>query len=272
MARYGLGLSGQRASSLREWRKLVGSWKTLQWLLIRIRQVLGIGPPKSWRVRPRQVQHALTARLRGSSDMSVFRQVFFQEEYRPLGKLENILLVLDLGANVGYSAAYFLNCFPKARVIAVEPDERNFKLCRENLKRYGDRALLLHGAVWSKRTALCLSRGTFGDGREWASQVLPPSDGNVGEVQAWDVASLIDMAGAPTVDLLKIDIEGSELEVFGEGAKKWLPRVRNLCIELHGPDCEKAFFNALAGFAYDLEHSGELTICGNLAANLGSPK
>jgi FkbM family methyltransferase len=156
-------------------------------------------------------------------------------------------------------------------VVAVEPDERNGEVCSINLKPYGDRVLLLHGAVWSECTGLCLSRGT-GDGREWATQVVQPSEGSAGHVQAWDVGTLINMAGSTEVDLLKVDIERSELAVFGETAKNWLPRVHNICIELHGPDCEEMFFNALAGFDYELEYSGELTICKNLRAKeMGAP-
>jgi FkbM family methyltransferase len=156
-------------------------------------------------------------------------------------------------------------------VVAVEPDDRNVEVCSLNLKPYGDRVTLLHGAVWRECTRLSLSRGTFGDGREWATQVVQSSEGNGGDVQAWDVGSLIDMAGSAEVDLLKIDIEGAELAVFGETANQWLLRVRGICIELHGPECHETFFNALSKFDYELERSGELTICTNLRTRTKQP-
>ena len=203
-------------------------------------------------------------RLRGSSDWDVFNQIFIAEEYSSLRSLENVSLVLDLGANAGYSSAYFLSHFPNARVVAIEPDEENFAVCERNLRPYGDRAILVHGAVWSECTKLCISRGSFGDGREWATQVMQPPSGSYGDVRAWDVSSLIDMGGRAEADLLKVDIEGAERAVFGEGADAWLPRVRNLCIEIHGPECRETFFNALVGFNYELSESGELTICKNI--------
>jgi FkbM family methyltransferase len=215
-------------------------------------------------MRPDQVRHALGARLHSSSDLEVFYQIFVQEEYSTLRSLENISLIFDLGANVGYSSAYFLNCFPNSRVVAVEPDEQNVANCRTNLKPYGERALVLHGAVWSESTSLSVQKGNFGDGREWATQVSRPTSNDVGNVEAWDVGSLIRMTGAAQVDLLKVDIEGAELEVFGASAQEWLPRVRNICIELHGPDCERMFLNSLKGLDYELERSGELTICKNI--------
>lgn len=246
------------------WAKQVGVRAALLRIFIRVFQYLGFPEPQSWQVRPRQAMHPLMARLRNSSDMDVFYQIFVEDEYSPINNLKNVSLVLDLGANVGYASAYFLSCFPNARVVAVEPDESNLEVCTINLQPYGNRALLLHGAVWTEATMLCLLRGSFDDGRGWATQVVQPSQGSAGHVQAWDVGSLIDMAGAVMVDLLKVDIERAELEVFGESAKTWIPRVRNICIELHGPDCEQAFFTALAGFDYELEHSGELTICRNI--------
>ena len=243
---------------------MVGTTSTVEWALIRMSSQFHINWPESWRVHPRQVQRELLVRLRGSSDINVFNQIFIRQEYSSLRNLENVLTVLDLGANVGYSSACFLSCFPNSRVVAVEPDERNVEVCRVNLEPYGDRVQLLHGAVWSECTTLCLARGAFSDGREWATQVVWPTDGNAGSVQAWDVGALIEIAGAEQVELLKVDIERAELAVFGDTARKWLPKVRNICIELHGPDCEEAFFSALADFDYELEHSDELTICKNM--------
>jgi FkbM family methyltransferase len=198
--------------------------------------------------------------------MQVFYQIFEIEEYSVLRDLSDVSLVIDLGANVGFSSAYFLSCFPNARVIAVEPDSQNIAICRVNLEPYKDRATTLHGAAWSERTKLNLNRDGFGDGREWAIQVEKADDGKAGEVQAWDIGSLIDLSGSACVDLLKVDIERAELAVFGETARDWLPRVKNICIELHGSDCEEVFFKSLANFTYDLAHSGELTICRNLRA------
>jgi hypothetical protein len=107
--------------------------------------------------------------------------------------------------------------------------------------------------------ALC----TFGAGREWATEVHAGTDSEA-SVEGWDVPSLLQLAGEDQLDLLKVDIERSEMQVFGAESKSWLGDVRNICIELHGPDCSDSFFRALKDFHYDLERSGELTICQNL--------
>lgn len=196
----------------------------------------------------------------------VFGQIFVAEEYACLCDLPDDSLMIDLGANVGFSSAYFLSSFPASRIVAVEPVERNIAVCKKNLAAYGLRSLVPHGAAWSECTRLCLSKDVVGDGLEWSRQVRRPVELEIADIEAWDVGTLIDMTGAEKVDLLKVDIEKGEIEVFGQKSRQWLPRVRNICIELHGRDCEEAFFSALADFDYDREQSGELTVCRNLRA------
>lgn len=249
---------------LRDARQFAGIPVTLQWLWLRFCQEKRIARTGKWKARPHQVKEPLAVCLAATSDLRVFEQIFLWEEYSCLRNLEGVSLIMDLGANVGFSSAYFLSCFPNARVVAVEPDARNVAACRENLKPYGDRSLVLHGAVWSECTRVCLSENGGAEGREWARQVEQPQLPERGDIEAWDVQTLIDMTGKQTVDLLKVDIERGELAMFGPAARTWLTRIRNICIELHGQDCREAFFSALADFTCDLSYAGELTICRNL--------
>jgi FkbM family methyltransferase len=207
----------------------------------------------------------LKMRTGGSSDRLVLYQVFVEEEYSSL-ELADPEAILDLGANVGYSSAYFLSKYPTSRVVAVEPDPQNYLLCCRNLRAFGDRATVVHGAVWPERTGLVLVRGKFRDGNDWATQVRPVNQakGEASDVEGYDVATLMGMAGAIDIDLVKVDIEGSERELFASNTHKWLPHARNLAVELHGDDCEAAFWQALSGYSYDRSGSGELTLCQKL--------
>lgn len=254
-----------RLQRLATYLRTVGLRTTLQLGLCRLRGARRSQAPRALRLQPARVRHPLSVRTGNSSDVDVFWQIFLMEEYECLADLPEPKLILDLGANVGYASAYFLNRFPKARVVAVEPDPENCRICRRNLAPYGARARVVAGAAWPERTSLALSRGAYGDGREWATQVRERATAEDGDrVEGWDMASLMEMAGADQVDLLKVDIERSEIELFGRNVGGWLPRVRNICIELHGPDCREAFFRALAGYEYALESWLELTICRNL--------
>ena len=217
---------------------------------------MGRPEPGTLILSPRQASFPLKIRAGGSSDIEVFGQIFCQEEYACLRDLPAPKVIFDLGANVGYSSAYLLSCFPSASLIAVEPDRGNFEQCRQNLAPYGERVQLVHGGIWNRRCRLSLDSG--GDGREWALQVR---ESEQGEIAAWDIPSLMAMADADAIDLLKVDIERSEIAVFDRDCLPWLRKVRNICIELHGADCEAAFNKAMKGFACRRSVSGELTIC-----------
>lgn len=198
-----------------------------------------------------------------SSDLDVVRQIFVEKEYAPFDTLDNVFTIVDLGANIGCASIYFLTRFPEARVIALEPDPRNIEVCRRNLAPFGNRATLLEGAIWSRRAALALVPGVYRDRREWATQVSLPVDGKP-SVAGYAMTDLLSMLGDRPVDILKIDVERSEVELFGSGELSWLDRVRNIAIEIHDEECEAIFFRSLNGYSYDSSRSGELTLIRNL--------
>lgn len=258
-----MGLNN-RLQEFREWNSATGWRAASAWQAYRIGTWFGVYNPKALWLKPRQARHPVLLRLGDSSDIGVFHQIFTVDEYCPLRDIPSPRVILDLGANVGYASAYFLSCFPEASVVAVEPDPRNVTICKSNLDRYGKRATVVAGAIWSHRTKLALSQGNYRDGKEWATQVTERAQENGPTVDAWDISSLLALTNSAQVDLLKIDIERSEIELFRDNSREWLPRVRNICIELHGEDCEDAFFGALKDFDYEKSISGELTICRNL--------
>jgi FkbM family methyltransferase len=200
-----------------------------------------------------------------SSDADVFTQVFVSKQYSCIDSLRNPRLIFDCGANVGYASVYFLNLFPSARVIAIEPDPGNAAQCKRNLEPYGDRAVLIQAGLWPRRANLMVVRGEFADGREWATQVRECRDGEQPTVTGIDLNTLLEQYGdGGSIPLVKIDIEGAERYLFGGQASSWLRRVQNIAIELHGVECQRIFFESLASFDYDVSSFGELTVCRNL--------
>ena len=122
-------------------------------------------------------------------------------------------------------------------MIAVEPDEGNFRLLQKNLEPFGERARALQAAVWSRDQRLRIDRGHFGDGKEWSYQVRVCRDDERVDVTALSLETVLNQFNLERVDLMKIDVERAELELFTSGYVPWLSRTRNLAIELHDPDC-----------------------------------
>lgn len=195
----------------------------------------------------------------GTSDFAVFRQVCLSRQY-DLPAVRDAEYILDAGANIGMSSLYFLLRNPRARVVAVEPDAENYAVAAENLGRFADRCRLIHGAVWSQGGTLALRRGTFRDGRHWASQTVPDSPDAKEHVRAYTVDELLREAGFPRFDLLKIDIEGAELQVFRDGSVDFLDAADCCAVECHGKEAREAFRAAAEGHGFALRTSGELTV------------
>lgn len=207
----------------------------------------------------------------GTSDVRVIRQIFLKEEYRELGAEMNMGRIIDCGANIGCSAFYFLSKYPDAELIAIEPDEGNFRLLQKNLEPFGARARALRAAVWSSDQQLRVDRGHFGDGTEWSYQVRVCHDDEQADVTALSLETILNQFDWQRVDLLKIDVERAELELFSSDCDPWLSRTRNLAIELHDLDCERAFLRGMARYDYQVQHSGELTICRNIRERTQEP-
>jgi FkbM family methyltransferase len=200
----------------------------------------------------------------GTSDLNVIEDVLIRGGYECVAHEQDVSLIIDCGANIGCTSFFLLHRYSHARVIVVEPDPDNFALCQRNLEPFGDRVELVHSAVWPTVMPLRVVRGAYRDGREWAFQVRPISEGEPCDLMATTVFDLIEGSGSKNVDLLKIDIEAAEIPLFSKNTEKWLPQTRCLVIELHGADCERVFFKALAEYNSEFEKSGELTICRNI--------
>jgi len=196
-----------------------------------------------------------------TSDLGVFRQIFIDREYRCLDDMREPGLIIDCGANVGYASAYFLARYPQARLIAVEPDAGNFAVLRSNLAAYSNRTTLIQSGVWSSETGLVMSEEPFADGREWSYTVRPNKPQEAPTMHAVDIGGLLNRSGFDRISILKIDIEGSEREVFRHNYEAWLGKVDRLVIELHGADCEATLAQALEGRAVEVSRCEELTVC-----------
>lgn len=139
------------------------------------------------------------------------------------------LLVVDVGANTGQSARVFLGAFPRARVASFEPSSHNF----QQLRRAWGEAPADEASRWAlHELAVAAAPGvanfsaptrganpqSFSLGENAAVGLAHTQRVNVTSVDALlgDGGAL---AGAAFVDLLKVDVEGWEGDVFFGAAR-----------------------------------------------------
>jgi FkbM family methyltransferase len=168
----------------------------------------------------------------GTTDLLVLEQVFLDGEYdvEPIAP-ETIEYIVDLGSNIGVTAMFWAQRYPKARMVLVEPDPDNFRLLQRNTAAFQDRCLLLNVAVSDCRGETSFFRSE----REYGHSILKGDD-SVSEicVQTLTVSDVIKEAGFPRVDFLKMDIEGGETLVMPT-IDTWTHAPRYLIAELHPP-------------------------------------
>lgn len=191
-----------------------------------------------------------------SSDVRVFQQIFIRNEYK-FDVNRNPEFIVDAGANIGLASVYFANQFPNARILAIEPEKENFEVLVKNVKPYPNVQPVL-GALWSERVEVEVVDRGFGN---WGFMIEAPSNSQVASnsnhqmVEGMTVDMILDRYNIQKISILKLDIEGAELEVF-RNSSSWIDRVDSLIIELHEhmkPGCNRSFYAATSGF--DIEWS-----------------
>lgn len=193
---------------------------------------------------------------RGSSDVSVFDEVFISREYDLDIDPGPAPLIIDAGANVGYASVFLAREYPAARILAIEPDRANFDLLHRNTRFYeGVRAI--HGALWCESGQVRIEDQMA---EPWALRVVPAKDDDPLAVPAVTIPELLRAEDRDRIDLLKIDIEGSERELFSAGYESWLGLVETMVIELHDwarPGASKSVFAAVSRFDFAQSIAGE---------------
>jgi FkbM family methyltransferase len=183
-----------------------------------------------------------------SSDLYTFGDVFEQKVYSAvLRHLPECSTIVDLGANIGLASLYLASAYPSVRIFAIEPNRDNFELLKTNLKDLiqEQRCVAMQAAVWSARKALTVDPEWLPDTYNAYRLLEQPSrQGAVDQVQGVTMEDILAASKFPQVDLLKIDIEGAEVELFRNDLG-WLERVRAIAIEFHGRSRDESRFDEI---------------------------
>ena len=210
----------------------------------------------------------IQTRKRPSSDLNVFDQVFNDAEYKPVVTTfqkyfpnHQTINIIDAGSNIGLTSLYFSRFFSNAKFICIEPDDSNFEAMRYNLETNKlQNVIKIKGGLWSSATFLKMVRD-FGDKKDWAIRVEETTEKT--GLEAFSMQQLILENQLETIDILKIDIEGSEKEVL-TGFKadvSFLSITKCVAIEIHDEfNCREAIYKVLEDNNFTYFNSVDLTI------------
>jgi len=146
-------------------------------------------------------------------------------------------VILDCGANLGMATLYFKRRFPSARIVAFEPNPDVFALLQENISMNSLTDVSAEEvAVAAQDGEATFVRRTITDPGSFVTlSGVPDGVGSV-TVPTVRLSTTVNRLGC--VDLLKLDIEGSEYGVLGELEQtRALDKVKACVIEYHAGKC-----------------------------------
>lgn len=153
-------------------------------------------------------------------DFTLFRRMndFYSDTEEPL--------ILDCGANIGYTVLNYKRLFPKARILAFEPDPEFVPILRRNIERNGlNDVQVINSAVWTEDGQVpWYCEGVDG------SRIVQENEfsDEIVTVPSVDLAKYL----LQDIDLLKLDIEEAEFDVIPH-ISEHLRRVKNILVEVH---------------------------------------
>ena len=199
----------------------------------------------------------VSLRLR-STDFETFKQVTIDAAYDMQHRPPRF--IVDAGANIGLFTLALAARFPRTQIVAIEPDPQNYELLCSNVAAL-PQVTALQAAIVPNRGTVHLTDPGLGEwGYRVADGAARPEDIAVDGV---DVPWLLERFKVSAIDILKVDIEGGEKELF-ESAGPWIDRVNMVIAEMHDrfrPGCSRAFFNATRDFEVEKHHGEHIFMC-----------
>lgn len=176
----------------------------------------------------------------GTSDWAVIHQVFIAREYDcpsaghnqavsefyedALSRSETPVII-DCGANIGLASIWYAQQYPRARIIAVEPEPENFRILALNVAKYPN-IHVVQGGVFDRETRVTLSN--TGD-QPWTWET---KETDAGEVTTHTIPGLMASLSNSKLMIVKIDIEGSEVALFRSNIE-WVSNTPVIVFEAH---------------------------------------
>ena len=174
----------------------------------------------------------------GTSDLEVVRQVWRDRQYAIPYKVQTdrlrryeadilargkIPVIIDAGANIGPAALWFEREFPRARIVAVEPDPANAAMARKNCAGR-ERITLVEAAIGGEPGFVSVDS----EAEAYAVTTARADSG----CRVVTIDECVAMVENGELFAVKADIEGFEEDLFAANTG-WLDSVKLVYIEPH---------------------------------------
>lgn len=205
-------------------------------------------------IKMKGLLHPFTMR-NNPSDYATFMEVLVRKEYSlPFSFSPGT--IIDAGGNIGLTAAFFASRFPNSAIVTIEPDKNNFGTLTQNTRLYKN-IIPLNKGIWTQASFLNVIDTGQGENSFIVAETTAPTSTSV---EAIAINEIMQQQQWKTIDLLKIDIEGTEKNIFEKGFEQWLPYTKVLFVETHDrvkKGCSAAVFKAISQYNFSCTIAGE---------------
>jgi len=160
--------------------------------------------------------------------ISTFWSTFVFKYHLPINLDGEPRLILDFGSNIGLTCFDYSLRFPKAKIIGYEIDLKNFEIARQ-MNLNNSRVSILHLGVSDKSGWMYYDPTVDSDAYSLIEDKF--IDERSVKVRVESAAEIF--ASFDKVDLVKVDVEGTELSILRSLNRIHVEHVKEIVIEVH---------------------------------------
>jgi FkbM family methyltransferase len=175
----------------------------------------------------------------------LFHEVWVEKMYSPKGfEVKDNDVVLDIGANIGIFSVFAATRAKNTKILSFEPFPGNVKWLKHNVEANK----LKNIKIFDKAVAGENRKKTLYVSQAWVSNSLEKTDNKTNEIEIDCVTLENALQDIEVCNLMKIDCEGGEYEIFYSSSDKTLSKIQKIAGEYHNLDSNKMNFNSLSKF------------------------
>lgn len=232
----------------KEYRPMLGVKYSLMFIIY---EILGI--EKLIKIK---VCHSEIYVRTNSPDVKVTQRTLYNSEFSDI-KYVDPNTIIDVGAYIGTSSIYFSKKYPNALIYAIEPEKNNYELLLKNIEGFA-KIIPINSAIWGLNEEREIFNRFTGHWGYTVSETFNKSESTNQFVKCLTISDIIRKYKISTIDILKLDAEGSEKSILNN-SKAWIDKVNIISAELHDSivlGCDRAFYLATKDFSH-FEKKGE---------------
>lgn len=180
--------------------------------------------------------HNFSVTYFNKEELKVLDKEIFSDGIYEIELVKDSPLIIDVGSHIGLSILYFKKKFPKSKIIAFEPNPNVFPLLEENIIQNGFIGVEVHDVGLGLKEGKRLLYIDSSDSNAFSTSSFHPNAWN-GKQKTLPIKVRVKKLSKylnTKCDLLKMDVEGAELEILQELVEsRKIEFIQNLVFEYH---------------------------------------